>query len=597
MGLFRPSLGVLWFDDRHSEADWVVERISALLGTKFVERDGTERGLTPGDFAILMRSTEGLEQDGAPRHTAFTQRLSDQGILFEVQSVGNVFSRRPAQAVQATLELLRHGTPNRDQVQGHLESTVLPVFPHADLGSLAEVLARWGREIHTAPGGSRVRVYPQLFLHEILGAFRVATTDLSPQVLRDLGVISQMLQDVESVYLSIDSAPRYSQVLNFINNAVGSGYDSSIREPALRPDAVTVSTVHKMKGLEFPVVFVADVEQGRFPTNQSAYRGWLPRECIQAALDRGAHQGTRDGEIRLFYTAITRAERFLYVTGCALLPAGRQTRRQSAFARRLVHPELSTDPTSLPDGLDPAPCLPRSEEPVVPTSFSEVRQYLCCPYQYLLARVYGFSPPIGEMFGFGRTVHTAVSALHLRFPAETPAPEAAECLAEEIFHLKHVAPSRDPADRPGPYERAKERAGEILADYAKSFGEDFGQRRQVEMRFEVPVANAVITGSIDLLLREDDQGEVLDARVIDFKTIDGGADPANDPSLQWTELALQVQLYAHAAHEVANERARTGHVHFLKGNSRVDVPVTEQRNLSTTMGHSTGLIREQCPVW
>ena len=24
---------------------------------------------------------------------------------------------------------------------------------------------------------------------------------------------------------------------------------------------------------------------------------------------------------------------------------------------------------------------------------------------------------------------------------------------------------------------------------------------------------------------------------------------------------------------------------------------TEVRNLSTTMGHSTGLIREQCPVW
>ena len=26
-------------------------------------------------------------------------------------------------------------------------------------------------------------------------------------------------------------------------------------------------------------------------------------------------------------------------------------------------------------------------------------------------------------------------------------------------------------------------------------------------------------------------------------------------------------------------------------------PVTPERNLSTTMGHSTGLIREQCPVW
>ena len=26
-------------------------------------------------------------------------------------------------------------------------------------------------------------------------------------------------------------------------------------------------------------------------------------------------------------------------------------------------------------------------------------------------------------------------------------------------------------------------------------------------------------------------------------------------------------------------------------------PVNDNRNLSTTMGHSTGLIREQCPVW
>ena len=25
--------------------------------------------------------------------------------------------------------------------------------------------------------------------------------------------------------------------------------------------------------------------------------------------------------------------------------------------------------------------------------------------------------------------------------------------------------------------------------------------------------------------------------------------------------------------------------------------VLQDRNLSTTMGHSTGLIREQCPVW
>ncbi len=28
-----------------------------------------------------------------------------------------------------------------------------------------------------------------------------------------------------------------------------------------------------------------------------------------------------------------------------------------------------------------------------------------------------------------------------------------------------------------------------------------------------------------------------------------------------------------------------------------EIGAEPQRNLSTTMGHSTGLIREQCPVW
>ena len=30
---------------------------------------------------------------------------------------------------------------------------------------------------------------------------------------------------------------------------------------------------------------------------------------------------------------------------------------------------------------------------------------------------------------------------------------------------------------------------------------------------------------------------------------------------------------------------------------RLDDLLERYRNLSTTMGHSTGLIREQCPVW
>ena len=64
--------------------------------------------------------------------------------------------------------------------------------------------------------------------------------------------------------------------------------------------AVTMMTVHSAKGLEFPVVFVAGMEEGIFP-----------------------HQGHEDDpagveeERRLAYVAITRAERQLFLTYAA----------------------------------------------------------------------------------------------------------------------------------------------------------------------------------------------------------------------------------------------------------------------------------------
>ena len=45
-------------------------------------------------------------------------------------------------------------------------------------------------------------------------------------------------------------------------------------------------------------------------------------------------------------------------------------------------------------------------------------------------------------------------------------------------------------------------------------------------------------------------------------------------------------------HMCLEEGTLTGWLHEV-----LEPHVEELRNLSTTMGHSTGLIREQCPVW
>lgn len=566
---------VLWFPDRAAEAEWVAERIQALLGTAY-DDNGSDRGLTPADFAVLMRSTRQNEQDGTPRHAAFTAALERLDIPFSLEAGGGPFDRPQTAVLRSTFELLRGSPPDRNTVETHFNTAVSPAYPDADFDMLVRVLTEWGRRIHRPQGSTRIRLYPQQLVYDLLEAFNIARTGFSDDVMRDIGLFSRMIQDVETVYMSVDSSSRFSEVLNFLQHAAETGYDVSTDDIVQRPDAVTVSTVHKMKGLEFPCVFVVDVEANRFPKNSSDYSGWLPKGVMQSAIDRGAYQSTLNEEARLFYTAVTRAERYLYVTGAASLPKAKRARKPSDYAQKLLeHPEATDDSQSLPTGLTKAAPRRRVEDADYPTSFTEVRYYLQCPKSYQFRERYGLNPVVPEMFGYGRTVHTSIQKLHERYPDAPPAPDQVEQVVLRTFHLKHVPPSNDPENRPGAYENSRSRAVEIAKDYVNSYSGDFERERQVEAVFEIPASNCVISGSIDLLLHEDEKGNILQTEIIDFKTMEGGEEIHDNDELDWTELAMQVQLYARAAEQVLGQNAKTGSVHLLKDNQRVEVPITQ----------------------
>jgi DNA helicase-2/ATP-dependent DNA helicase PcrA len=91
-----------------------------------------------------------------------------------------------------------------------------------------------------------------------------------------------------------------------------------------RDAPVTIMTAHSAKGLEFPVVFVVGLEEGLFPHSR-------------AASDRSELEEER----RLAYVAMTRAERYLYVT--------------HAMKRRVYGEELASEPSTflneMPDEL------------------------------------------------------------------------------------------------------------------------------------------------------------------------------------------------------------------------------------------------------
>src|SRR5215213_8376604 len=81
-----------------------------------------------------------------------------------------------------------------------------------------------------------------------------------------------------------------------------------------RDAPVTLMTAHSAKGLEFPVVFICGLEDGLFPHSRSA-------------TDRAELEEER----RLAYVAMTRAERYLYVT--------------HAMKRRVYGEELASEPS------------------------------------------------------------------------------------------------------------------------------------------------------------------------------------------------------------------------------------------------------------
>ena len=192
---------------------------------------------------------------------------------------------------------------------------------------------------------------------------------------------------------------------------------------------------------------------------------------------------------------------------------------------------------------------------------------------YKLKKLFGFNPAVPELFGFGLTTHTIIERLHQQYPTVAPTRQEVIDLVEATFHLKHIFPSNDPIHRPGPYERAYDSASEIAQNYVSSFAPDFERLREDEARFEITIGQAMVSGAIDLLLKRDEHGNIMDSHVIDFKSLDA---PDDDTPNDWIDLSLQVQLYAYAADQVLGENTRTGSVYLLKEHgtdARVNIPV------------------------
>ncbi len=119
------------------------------------------------------------------------------------------------------------------------------------------------------------------------GYGKMLEADQTPEAESRLGNLKEL------VNAAAEAAERGEGITEFLDHAALVADADAIDERA----PVSLLTMHNAKGLEFPVVFVAGLEEGLFPHSRSL--------DTPSALEE---------ERRLFYVAMTRAERRLYLT-------------------------------------------------------------------------------------------------------------------------------------------------------------------------------------------------------------------------------------------------------------------------------------------
>jgi DNA helicase-2/ATP-dependent DNA helicase PcrA len=355
-----------------------------------------------------------------------------------------------------------------------------------------------------------------------------------------------------------------------------------------------------VKGLEFAAVFLADVCAQRFPSSRASQVPDLPldgkilQEIDIAAL---ADNGNRDGERRLMYVALTRAERFLFISH-----SGNRTSQFIKQLRDLVTASggLVTDnPARLLKELKYAPKEYRRDVRLA-TSFSDLRYYLECAHDFYLRKVLGFAPTIDQAFGYGRGIHNLMRAIHSDPKKWAAFANDSEALKREIrtlidrglFYLRYTTGA--------PANNMRDHGVAIVAGYVQQYAPELEKLTfEPEKEFETLVeyedghGGALISGAIDIV-RQDNPPRVT---LIDFKSGDRESD--KHQRLNEEEMKFQIALYAVAAKRELQYQPGQGLVRYLgsedktNGELRVSFGGDTLQNVKSRVAQTAAKIRDR----
>jgi DNA helicase-2/ATP-dependent DNA helicase PcrA len=568
-----PEPRHLHYETATQEADAVAQLI----------RERVEAGdWTFADVAVLVRSNGDADQ--------FLRSFNLRGVPWTFSGNAGLYGRPEVRLLLAFLRAVAH--PDDSVSVHYLASSDLYQVPIVDLtrcATHADRKHRWLfdvlRQAEAVPeltgelseeARAAVRhLVADLVRYMELGR-EMPTGELLYQFLVDSGWLARMskaatardeaeVQNISKFFRRIQDASRaltYDNVRELVKHLdalIDAGEDPAVAEADVETPAVRVLTVHKAKGLEFPVVFIVNCVQGKFPVQRRGDALELPAELIRDPLPPGDVH-TQE-ERRLFYVAMTRARRELFLTS-ARDYGGARARKVSQFVLEAL--DLPKDaarpfkgkaveeierfaPPPAPES-GALPPLADGEELLL--SHKQVDDYQTCPLKYRYVHLLRVPILRHHTVVYGSTIH-AVVEFYLERRVEGNYTSLDDLLAE--YDRKWLNQGFISWE----HEEERKRAGrEALTRFWHQEEAEGLKPTWVEKDFAFTVGNNRVRGRFD---RVDE--DLLGAVIVDYKTSEVTRQKDADRRVA---NSLQLKMYALAWREMTGRLPQRVELRFIE---------------------------------
>jgi len=506
------DLLALSFSSPDLEAGWIARKIRSMIGTPFQDKPGGDlRGLALSDFAVLVRRW----REAVP----IMQALTDANVEFATSGKANLLETAEANAVAISFGYLADQWTVQQVIEAW-RATNLGLQDN-EINRAVSVLDRFRAWDDEGQGTCCLQNCYLLLLGSLGVSEERAIQHGSEEVMYCLGRISRAIGDFQAIVFQTPSLQKFREFHQWLRYVALSYEDLGDDNARVSRDAVTISTVHKAKGLEWPAVFVPGLKKGVFPSRTRPSTRWnlLPPSLIENSY---RYNGLQEDERRLFYVAITRGQKYLF---CSASPwsADEQLEPSEFFNTFASQPPVGRSDTDD----NRTKIESRARKAVIESvnvSITALKYFQLCQHQYKLRYVYGFGAPVVEELGFGRSLHDASAEIHKRAMAgESITSDDLTAIVDRHLNLPYATGET--------VASMKSYAVGALNKYLERFGPTLPQVVLAEKDIAVSLDGISINGRIDVVKRLE-EGTIS---IVEQKT----AKDAQSPEITRTQLHMQ----------------------------------------------------------